>query len=312
MVLPKSDSYVDLEKRPSLLGLFLLLLKIDVYLSMILTCGAKLLNISTPHIMGILNVTPDSFSDGGRYYPLRHADLSGVLARGECMVREGASIIDVGGESTRPGAKPVTLQEEMDRVLPVVEAITQRLDIVISIDTSQAQVMTESILLGAGLINDVRALRLEGALNAVAQSQASVCLMHMQGNPATMQHNPEYRHCVNDVVSFLNQRIKICEAAGISSDRILVDPGIGFGKKDEHNLELINALSQFKAMGAGLLFGVSRKSMIGRLLGRDLPERLPGSLALALVALQRGAKILRVHDVAATADIVKIYQLTRV
>ncbi len=273
-----------------------------------LRCGSKLLDINFPQVMAILNVTPDSFSDGGRFCS---RSISDVLVQAELLVSEGASIIDIGGESTRPGATPVALQEEMDRVLPVVDAIAQRLDVVISVDTSQPQLMAEAIGLGAGLINDVRALRFEGAMEVVAPSNAAVCLMHMQGNPMTMQHNPEYEHCVNEVIGFLSERIQACRRAGMSNDRILVDPGIGFGKQDKHNLELINALSRFEAMGAGVLFGASRKSMIGRLLGRDLPARLPGSLALALVALQRGAKILRVHDVAATVDIVKIYQLTR-
>lgn len=259
--------------------------------------------------MGILNVTPDSFSDGGSLLRANQICLDAALRRAEQMVSEGATIIDVGGESTRPGAEPVSVTEELDRVVPVVEALTDRLDVVLSVDTSQPEVITAVAHAGAGLINDVRALRLEGALKAAADTGLPVCLMHMQGDPATMQHDPHYSDCVQEVRDFLVERIKACQQAGIDEAQILVDPGIGFGKQDEHNLALVKALSQFKGLGAGILFGVSRKSMIGRLLERELPDRLAGSLAFALAALEGGAKVLRVHDVAPTVDIVKVYEL---
>ena len=272
-----------------------------------LQCGLRSLDLSQPHIMGILNVTPDSFSDGGQLFVRSQVSVDLALRKAEDMAAKGASIIDVGGESTRPSALPVSLAAEMDRVLPVVERIAQNIDVVISVDTSQPSIMREAVKVGAGLINDVRGLRLSGALAAAADQKVAICLMHMQGDPQTMQHNPEYGDCTHAVRCFLRERIDACVQAGIDPSQILVDPGIGFGKRDEHNLELIKRLSAFKD-----LFGISRKSMIGRLLGRDLPDRLAGSLGFGLVALQAGAKVLRVHDVAATADIVKIFQLTRI
>ena len=278
---------------------------------MFIKCGSRELDLSQPRVMAILNTTPDSFSDGGRLLGAEGVDVSKALAIVESMVKAGADIIDVGGESTRPGATPVTVAEELDRVIPVVEALAARFDVVISLDTSQPKVITEGAKAGAGLINDVRALQLDGALQAAASTQLAICLMHMKGDPATMQHTPHYEHCTKEVFAFLQQRINDCRLAGIAANQILVDPGIGFGKLDEHNLQLINALPEFTTLGAGVLFGASRKSMIGRLLGRELPDRLAGSLGFAFAALSGGAKILRVHDVAETVDIIKVFELTR-
>lgn len=274
-------------------------------------CASHELHLDEPLVMGILNVTPDSFSDGGSLHQSGKLSIDRALSKAEAMMREGAAIIDVGGESTRPGASAVCVNEELDRVIPIIEAIHNRLNVVISVDTSRPQVITQAASVGAGLINDVRALQLEGALQAAAATNLPVCIMHMKGNPQTMQHNPQYNHCVEEVQAFLEERLAACTLAGIDPKKILVDPGIGFGKKDPHNLELIKKLSNFTPLGAGVLFGVSRKSMIGRLLDRELEERLAGSLGFALIALQQGAKILRVHDVAATVDVVKIFQLTR-
>jgi dihydropteroate synthase len=263
--------------------------------------------------MGILNVTPDSFFDGGRLQGANGigVDCDKALIKAAKFVSQGAAVIDVGGESTRPGATPISLEEELNRVLPVIERLAANLDVIISVDTSQPVVMSEAAKLGAGLINDVRALRLEGAITAAAQTQLPVCLMHMQGDPTTMQHNPCYTRCVDEVYEFLQSRYDSCVASGIPGDKIIVDPGIGFGKSDEDNLELIKKLARFKHLGAGVLFGVSRKSMIGRLLGRELPDRLAGSLGFAMTALYGGATLLRVHDIAETADIIKIFRLTR-
>ncbi len=262
--------------------------------------------------MGVLNVTPDSFSDGGNFWR-KNGDLSPAIAQAEHMVKAGATFIDVGGESTRPGAKPVTVQEELDRVLPVVEAITQALDVVVSVDTSSAEVMTAAASLGAGLINDVRALQREGALTSAAETGLPVCLMHMQGMPQSMQDNPRYSDVVNEVAGFLSARIDASKAAGIPEDKIILDPGFGFGKTDDHNLALMKGLRSLSSIGEKqsypMLVGVSRKSMIGRLLNRDVHERLAGSLALAHYALTQGAAILRVHDVAETVDLIKIFTL---
>lgn len=270
--------------------------------------GRHHLDCARPLIMGVLNVTPDSFYDGGSCYESGRLSLDAVLRRVEQMLAEGADIIDVGGESTRPGAAPVATEEECERVLPVVEALVQRFDTVVSLDTSCPAVMREGTRLGAGLINDVRALQQAGALEAAVNAGVPVCLMHMQGTPKTMQARPDYDDAVLQVYQFLEQRKSICIAAGIEESRILVDPGIGFGKVDEHNLGLIRQLGKFRALGPVLL-GVSRKSMFGRLLGRDLPDRLAGSLAVAVLAAQRGASILRVHDVAATRDVITMYEL---
>lgn len=274
---------------------------------MILQCAAHSLDLSTPKIMGILNITPDSFSDGGSYFQAGHASLDLVLRRAEQMLAEGADILDVGGESTRPGAAIVSEQEELDRVISVVEALVQRLGALVSVDTSTANVIKESAQKGAGIINDVRALMREGALTAAANTGLPICLMHMQGQPQTMQDAPRYDDVMTEVSDFLQQRINACNAAGITKERILVDPGFGFGKTLAHNLALLARLPELAALGAPILVGLSRKSLLGQLLNRDVDERLPGSLALALAAAERGAAIIRVHDVAATKDVLSVY-----
>ncbi|MCW8194691.1 dihydropteroate synthase [Proteobacteria bacterium 005FR1] len=256
--------------------------------------------------MGILNATTDSFSDGGRLFRGNQLQLDLVLERVETMVREGAEIIDVGGESTRPGAVSVSVEEELSRVVPVVEAIRSRFDVIVSVDTSSAEVIRASALAGAGLINDVRALQREGALQAAAASGLPVCLMHMQGEPGTMQKNPQYRDVTAEVIEFLQERVDRCEAAGIPAERLVLDPGFGFGKTLEHNLQLLRELPKLVSLGFPVLVGLSRKSMIAKLLGRELHERLPASVVLATLAAQRGARLIRVHDVAATHDALQI------
>lgn len=256
--------------------------------------------------MGILNTTPDSFSDGGSSYINNHLSIDIALRRAEQMLADGAHIIDVGGESTRPGAASVSEQEELDRVVPVVEALVARLDAFVSVDTSTPSVIRESASRGAGLINDVRALQRKGALEAAVASRLPVCLMHMQGQPLDMQSKPEYTDVVAEVKAFLLDRIDTCISAGIPRAQIILDPGFGFGKTLAHNLALLKRLPELNAMGYPLLVGVSRKSMIAQLLNRSVDERLPGSLALAMLAAQRGAAIVRVHDVAATVDVLKV------
>jgi dihydropteroate synthase len=251
--------------------------------------------------MGILNVTPDSFSDGGLF---RQRDSA--LRHAAAMVAAGATLIDVGGESTRPGAAPVSSAEELERVIPVVEAIAAELDVIISVDTSTAEVMRESARAGAGLINDVRSLQRPGALVAAADSGLPVCLMHMRGEPTTMQHNPQYADIVSEVEGFLQARIQACAAAGIARERVVLDPGFGFAKTLEHNLLLFKHLEALHAFGLPLLVGVSRKSMIGKVLGHEVGGRLYGSLGLAALAVTKGAQILRVHDVAETVDVVRM------
>lgn len=278
---------------------------------MILQCAKHALNLSSPKIMGILNITPDSFSDGGRYFQSGRKSLDLVLKSAEQILEEGADILDVGGESTRPGAAVVSEQEELDRVIPVVEALVQEFDALVSIDTSTASVIRESASKGAGMINDVRALLREGALAAAAETTLPVCLMHMQGQPKTMQLAPSYEDVVAEVSNFIDERIKVCLAAGITKERILVDPGFGFGKTLAHNLALLARLPELTKLGAPILVGLSRKSVLGQLLGRDVSERLPGSLALALAAIERGAAIIRVHDVAATKDVLTVYHAVK-
>lgn len=266
-----------------------------------LSCGSRVLDLSRPHVMGILNVTPDSFSDGGL-----HADVDAALRHAGAMVAAGATLIDVGGESTRPGARIVSPIEELERVAPVVEAIARELDVIISVDTSTPAVIRETARLGAGLINDVRSLSREGALGASADSRLPVCLMHMRGEPGDMQNDPRYDDVTREVASFLRERMEACAAAGIPADRIVLDPGFGFAKNLAHNLSLFNSLEQLHTLGRPLLVGVSRKSMVGQVLQRDLAHRLYGSLALAALAVAKGASILRVHDVAETVDVVRM------
>jgi len=266
------------------------------------TCAARRLDLSQPRIMGILNVTPDSFSDGGRFNRLDDA-----LRRAETLVEQGADMLDIGGESTRPGAQPVTEQEEIDRVVPVIEAVAARSEVPISIDTSKPGVMRAAVAAGACLINDVNALRADGALAAAAGAGVPVCLMHMQGEPRSMQKSPRYADVVAEVRDFLLARAQACMAAGIARDDIWIDPGFGFGKTLQHNLDLLRHLPTLVETGFPVLIGISRKSMLGALTGRDVDRRLAGSLAAALLALQRGALILRVHDVPETLDVLKIW-----
>lgn len=268
-----------------------------------LQCGDRLLLLDRPRIMGVLNLTPDSFSDGGRWQGLDEA-LRAALA----MVEEGADIIDVGGESTRPGASAVGAQQEIDRVAPLIERLAAETAVPISIDTSKPEVMRAAVAAGAGLINDVRALRLDGALDAAAALGVPVCLMHMQGEPGSMQEQPHYDDVIGEVQRFLADRVLACEFAGIPRARLLVDPGFGFGKTLEHNQALFGALARLAAGLPPLLVGVSRKSMIGAMTGRPVEQRMVGSVVAAVLAAQRGARILRVHDVAATRDGLAVLQ----
>ncbi|WP_338497646.1 dihydropteroate synthase [Pseudomonas sp. WP18] len=266
-----------------------------------LPCGNRVLDLAQAHVMGILNVTPDSFSDGGRF-----SQLDAALRHAEAMVLAGATLIDVGGESTRPGARAVSPTEELERVAPIVERIHRELDVIISVDTSTPAVMRETARLGAGLINDVRSLQRDGALDAAAATGLPVCLMHMLGEPGTMQNDPHYDDVAREVSEFLAQRMSQCAAVGIPAEKIILDPGFGFAKTLDHNLSLFKHMQALHALGRPLLVGVSRKSMIGNALGRPVGERLYGGLALAALALTKGARILRVHDVAETMDVVRM------
>jgi len=269
----------------------------------VLRCGDRDLDLSRTAIMGILNITPDSFSDGGVFM-----DVDKALRHAQAMVEAGADIIDIGGESTRPGAQPVNAQQEMDRVLPVLERLSTNIDVPLSVDTSKPEVMREAARAGAGLINDVYALRAEGALQAAAKSGLPVCLMHMRGEPRTMQENPQYADVVDDVRAFLQERVDAATAAGIARDRIVIDPGFGFGKSLEHNLELLRRLAEFRSLGLPVLAGLSRKSMIQMALGLPVDQRLNASLVLALIAVAEGASIVRVHDVRETVEAVRMYE----
>jgi dihydropteroate synthase len=258
-----------------------------------------------PLVMGVLNVTPDSFSDGGRFVDSDRVDVARAVEHGLAMVAAGADLIDIGGESTRPGAPAVGEAEEIDRVVPVIAALTAAASVPISIDTSKAGVIAAALHAGASLVNDVRALQEPGALEVTASSGAAICLMHMQGAPRTMQHDPHYIDVVAEVRDFLAARVAVCEQAGIARDRIVIDPGIGFGKRLEHNLTLLANLPALRQLGLPVLIGASRKSMLGSLLGRGVEQRLAGSLALAMAAALGGASILRVHDVSETVDAVR-------
>ncbi len=278
---------------------------------MFLQCATHKLDLSAPRIMGILNITPDSFSDGGSYHQAGYLSLDLVLKRAEQMLTEGADILDVGGESTRPGAAVVSEQEELDRVIPVVEALVEKLGALVSVDTSTARVIRESAQKGAGIINDVRALTRDGALAAAAETGLPICLMHMQGQPQTMQQAPRYQDVVAEVLAFLRERMVACSAAGVTKERILIDPGFGFGKTLAHNLALLARLPELAVLDTPMLVGLSRKSLLGQLLNRGVDERLAGSLALALAAAERGAAIIRVHDVAATKDVLSVYHAVK-
>lgn len=263
------------------------------------------LDLNCPVVMGILNVTPDSFSDGGIYnrydYALKHV---------ASMVNHGAAIIDIGGESTRPGANEVSLQQEVDRVIPIIEAVTDRFDVWVSVDTSKAVVMTEAARAGAHIINDVRSLHEPGALEAAAETGLPICIMHMLGQPKTMQQTPDYKNVVVEVKQYLSDEIERCEAAGIAKNRLIIDPGFGFGKNLVHNYQLLAKLNEFHALGVPLLVGMSRKSMIGELLDVPLEERLIGGIACAVIAAMQGAQIIRAHDVKETVQAMKIVQAT--
>ncbi len=266
-------------------------------------CGGYPLDLRRVAVMGILNITPDSFSDGGIFFAADRAVHHAIQ-----MVDEGADLIDIGGESTRPGARAVSSQEELDRVIPVIEALREAVAVPISIDTSKPDVMRAAVAAGAGMINDVRALQVEHALETTAKLGIPVCLMHMQGEPRTMQENPHYDDVVAEVREFLWSRKQACLAAGIGADKIVVDPGFGFGKNLEHNLELIRKLDEFTGLGAPVLVGLSRKSMIGTALGLPLTQRLHASVALAVLAARNGASIVRVHDVAATCQALRMVE----
>ena len=271
-------------------------------MSTVITCGERTLDLSQPTIMGVLNVTPDSFSDGGQLYQGAALSPSLLLKRAEQMVSDGAQLLDVGGESTRPGATPVSESEELDRVLGAVEALTRHVDAVVSVDTSTPSVMTQSARLGAGLLNDVRGFRRAGALEAASATGLPLCIMHMQGEPDTMQQNPQYDDVLSGVRDFFNGRLSACQVAGISQERIILDPGFGFGKTAEHNFQLLAHLGDLCLTEHPILVGLSRKSMIASVLDKAPEERVFASVALALMAVERGASIVRVHDVAATAD----------
>lgn len=266
-----------------------------------LRCGAHVLELDRPRVMGVINVTPDSFSDGGQYL-----ELEAARAQARRLAEEGADLLDIGGESTRPGAAKVAVQEELDRVVPVIEAIVAELDLPISIDTSKPEVMREAVSAGASLINDVFALRLPGALEAARSLGVPICLMHMQGEPGTMQSEPSYSDVVVDVYAFLEQRVQVCRDAGIPREQLLIDPGFGFGKTFAHNMSLLRHLRHFTDLGLPLLAGLSRKSMIGAILDAAVDERLYGSLTAAVIAALNGASILRVHEVGPTVQALKV------
>lgn len=270
-----------------------------------LSAQGSTLDLSHPHVMGILNVTPDSFSDGGK-----HNTLIEAVKHANAMLNAGATIIDVGGESTRPGAAEVSVDEELSRVVPVVEALSQRFETWISVDTSRPEVIREAARVGAHIINDIRSLQLPGALEAAAETGLPVCLMHMQGQPGTMQDAPHYDDVFADVNRFFTEQIARCEAAGIAKEKLLLDPGYGFGKNLTHNYQLLARLSEFHHFGLPLLVGMSRKSMIGQLLNVGPADRLSGSLACAVIAAMQGAHIIRVHDVKETVEAVRVVEAT--
>lgn len=273
----------------------------------ILECSGRELDLASTVVMGILNITPDSFADGGVFMAPDKA-----VARAVEMAGQGAAIIDIGGESTRPGAEAVDAQQEMDRVLPVIEAVAADVDIPISIDTSKPEVMRAAVAAGAGFINDVCALQLDGALQAASECNVPVCIMHMQGQPRTMQENPQYEDVVVDVTAFFKQRMKAAVDAGIDKANIVIDPGFGFGKSLAHNMVLLNNLEEFKALGVPIMAGLSRKSMIGMVLDLPVEQRLHASVALALIAAQNGARIIRVHDVAPTVQALRMWEAVTV
>lgn len=274
----------------------------NIPVNTIVSCGKRRLELSRPLVMGVLNVTPDSFSDGGRFHASDRA-----IEHALRMCEDGAGMVDIGGESTRPGASDVSVEKELERVIPVVEAVRSRTDAIVSIDTSKPGVMRAAAAAGADLINDVYALRAEGALETAAELDTGVCLMHMQGTPRTMQANPTYGNVVAEVYDFLAGRVEACVAAGIARERILVDPGFGFGKTLEHNLALLRGLGALRDLGLPVLAGLSRKSFIGKITGSGMEDRVYGSIAFALAAVREGASIIRAHDVRPTADALKVW-----
>ncbi len=271
-----------------------------------LDCNGRTLALDAARIMGVVNVTPDSFSDGGAFL-----DPDAAVAHGMAMIADGADLLDVGGESTRPGAEAVSAEEEIRRIVPVIAQLAKQTSVPISVDTSKPEVMRAAVAAGAGMINDVRALRGEGAMDAAADLRVPVCLMHMLGEPRTMQDDPQYDDVVADVHRFLTERLFACQMGGIDKKRLLVDPGFGFGKTAEQNLALLRALDKFAGLGCPLLVGLSRKSTLGAITGRPVGERVPASVAAALIAVQRGAAIVRVHDVAATRDALLVWQAVK-
>lgn len=268
---------------------------------MLLRLGSQTLSLDRPLVMGVLNVTPDSFSDGGKFFA-----TDAAIRQAERMFAAGAAIVDVGGESSRPGAGQISEDEELDRVIPVIETISDGTDIAVSIDTSKPGVMRAAVNAGASMINDVYALRQDGAVEAASELDVAVCLMHMQGEPGTMQENPGYRDIPGDILDFLSKRITACRDAGIDDEKIVIDPGFGFGKSHEHNVRLLASLDRFQELGMPLLVGLSRKSTLGALTGKDVEERLPAGIAAAILAVERGAHIVRTHDVDETIDALKI------
>jgi dihydropteroate synthase len=274
----------------------------DAAASGVLVAGRFRLALGRPLVMGVVNVTPDSFSDGGKFF-----DAKAAVAHARRLAEEGADILDIGGESSRPGALPVSIAEELDRVLPVLEGL-KGIEKPLSVDTRRPEIMQAALRAGASMINDIEALQAPGALEAMAKAQCAVCLMHMKGEPATMQQEPRYDDVVGEVLGFLGSRVQAALHAGIARERIVADPGFGFGKTAAHNFELLRRLEEFSALGVPLLAGWSRKSTLGKLTGRPAGERLAGSLAAALLALQAGATILRVHDVKETRDVVAVWE----
>jgi dihydropteroate synthase len=268
-----------------------------------LSLGSRSLDLSTPKVMGVLNVTPDSFSDGGKF-----VDPDVAIQQAELMIEAGAAIIDVGGESTRPGAGRVSEAEEIDRVMPVIEAISRSSDIAISIDTSKPIVMRAAVEAGASMINDIYALRQDDAVETASEIDVAVCLMHMQGEPDTMQDEPRYEDLPGDIMQFLSERVAACRSAGIETDRIVIDPGFGFGKTHEHNVRLLAGLARFQELGMPVMVGLSRKRTLGTLTGKAVDGRLASGIAAAVLAVEHGANIVRTHDVAETVDALRITQ----
>jgi dihydropteroate synthase len=270
--------------------------------------GSRILDLGSPIVMGVLNVTPDSFSDGGNLFSDNgiSIDHDAAMRQVEIMQKAGAMIIDVGGESTRPGAEGVPESEEIDRVVPIIEKISDRSDVAISVDTNKPDVMRAAVEAGASMINDVYALRQEGAMEAALELDVAICLMHMQGAPSMMQDQPNYQDISGDILEFMSRRLAACRSSGISADRIVIDPGFGFGKTHKHNVQLLAKLEQFQKLEVPLLIGLSRKSTLGYLTGKDVENRLSSGIAAAVIAVQRGANIVRTHDVESTVDALKI------